>query len=65
VASAERPALSPLQNADRARAGSAPPPLADGKRVKEIAYLLHVGVKTVESDRQNIMDKLEIHRTSS
>ena len=37
--------------------------LADGKRVKEVARLLHISVKTVESHRQNIMDKLEIHST--
>jgi len=37
--------------------------LADGKRVKEIAHLLSISVKTVESHRQNMMDKLEIHST--
>jgi DNA-binding NarL/FixJ family response regulator len=37
--------------------------LADGKRVKEVARLLHISVKTVESHRQSIMDKLEIHST--
>jgi DNA-binding NarL/FixJ family response regulator len=37
--------------------------LADGKRVKEVAHLLKISVKTVESHRQNIMDKLEIHST--
>ncbi len=37
--------------------------LADGKRVKEIAHFLNISVKTVESHRQNIMDKLEIHST--
>lgn len=35
--------------------------LAGGKRVKEIAKALGISVKTVESHRQNIMDKLEIH----
>jgi DNA-binding NarL/FixJ family response regulator len=37
--------------------------LADGKRVKEIAHVLTIRAKTVESHRQNIMDKLEIHST--
>jgi DNA-binding NarL/FixJ family response regulator len=37
--------------------------LADGKRVKEIAHVLTISAKTVESHRQNIMDKLEIHST--
>jgi DNA-binding NarL/FixJ family response regulator len=37
--------------------------LADGKRVKEIGHLLSISVKTVESHRQNIMDKLELHST--
>jgi DNA-binding NarL/FixJ family response regulator len=35
--------------------------LATGKRVKEIARILNISVKTVESHRQNMMDKLEIH----
>jgi len=35
--------------------------LAEGKRVKEVAHLLHISAKTVESHRQNIMDKLKIH----
>ncbi|HKE28892.1 MAG TPA: response regulator transcription factor [Bryobacteraceae bacterium] len=35
--------------------------LATGKRVKEIARVLNISVKTVESHRQNMMDKLEIH----
>jgi DNA-binding NarL/FixJ family response regulator len=37
--------------------------LAEGKRVKQVAQLLGISVKTVESHRQNIMDKLEIHST--
>lgn len=35
--------------------------LATGMRVKEIARALNISVKTVESHRQNMMDKLEIH----
>ena len=61
-ASAERPPLSPLQMLT-AREQEVLRLLADGKRVKEIAHLLNVSVKTVESHRQNIMDKLEIHST--
>jgi DNA-binding NarL/FixJ family response regulator len=37
--------------------------LAEGKRVKDIAFQLKISTKTVESHRQNIMDKLEIHST--
>jgi DNA-binding NarL/FixJ family response regulator len=37
--------------------------LANGKRVKDIASSLNISVKTVESHRQNVMDKLEIHST--
>ena len=35
--------------------------LAAGKRVKEIAGILQISAKTVESHRQNVMDKLGIH----
>ncbi|MCA8961572.1 MAG: response regulator transcription factor, partial [Planctomycetes bacterium] len=34
--------------------------LAEGKSSKEMASILHVSVKTIETHRQNIMDKLEI-----
>ncbi|MFQ6038175.1 MAG: response regulator [Candidatus Aminicenantales bacterium] len=35
--------------------------IAEGKTTKEIASLLYLSVKTVETHRQNIMDKLELH----
>lgn len=35
--------------------------LAEGKTTKEIAYDLHLSVKTVETYRQNIMEKSDIH----
>jgi DNA-binding NarL/FixJ family response regulator len=35
--------------------------LAEGRATKEIAGDLHLSVKTVESHRKQIMDKLEIH----
>ena len=35
--------------------------IAEGKGTKEIAKLLNRSVKTVESHRKNIMDKLNIH----
>jgi len=58
----ERPAVSPLQMLT-AREQEVLRLLADGRRVKEIAHHLGISVKTVESHRQNIMDKLEIHST--
>lgn len=35
--------------------------LAEGKRAKEIAMELKIGVKTAEAHRQNLMNKLELH----
>jgi len=58
----ERTPVSPLQMLT-AREQEVLRLLADGKRVKEIAHLLNISSKTVESHRQNIMDKLEIHST--
>lgn len=58
----ERTAASPLQMLT-AREQEVLRLLADGKRVKEIAQQLNISAKTVESHRQNIMDKLEIHST--
>lgn len=38
--------------------------LAEGKSTKQIASLLHVNIKTVQSHRRHIMEKLDIHSTS-
>ncbi len=35
--------------------------LAEGKNTKEVASCLHVSVKTVETHRKHIMDKLQMH----
>ena len=35
--------------------------LAEGKNTKEIAFILNVGVKTVESQRTHVMKKLNLH----
>ena len=35
--------------------------IAEGKTTKEIAYTLEVSTKTIETYRQQIMDKLDIH----
>ncbi len=35
--------------------------IAEGKSTKEIAYKLNVSVKTIETHRQQIMNKLDIH----
>lgn len=38
--------------------------LAEGKRTREIASLLRVSTKTIETYRQQIMDKLDIHNVA-
>ena len=38
--------------------------VAEGKTTKEIAASLHVSVKTVDSHREHIMDKLNIHNVA-
>jgi DNA-binding NarL/FixJ family response regulator len=38
--------------------------VAEGKTTKEIASLLGISVKTAESHRSNLMDKLNIHDTA-
>jgi len=58
----DRPPASPLRMLT-AREQEVLRMIAEGKRVKEIAHLLGISAKTVESHRQNIMDKLEIHST--
>lgn len=35
--------------------------LAEGKNTKQIATQLHVSAKTVETHRQHLMEKLDIH----
>ena len=58
----ERPPAGPLEMLT-AREREVLCLLAEGKRVKDIAFQLKISAKTVESHRQNIMDKLEIHST--
>jgi len=62
TSASERPPVSPLHMLT-GREQEVLRMLAEGKRVKEIAHLLNISAKTVESHRQNIMDKLEIHST--
>lgn len=38
--------------------------IAEGKRTKEIAYVLGISVKTAEGHRARIMEKLDIHETA-
>jgi DNA-binding NarL/FixJ family response regulator len=35
--------------------------VAEGRTTKQIAHRLHLSVKTVETHRANLMDRLEIH----
>jgi DNA-binding NarL/FixJ family response regulator len=35
--------------------------IAEGKRTREIAEKLHLSVKTIESHRSQIMERLDIH----
>ncbi|MBI2884305.1 MAG: response regulator transcription factor, partial [Candidatus Methylomirabilis oxyfera] len=37
---------------------------AEGKTTKELAQLLGISVKTAESHRTHIMEKLDIHETA-
>jgi len=39
--------------------------VAEGKTTKEVASLLNISVKTAESHRTRIMEKLDIHETAS
>ncbi len=39
--------------------------IAEGKALKEIAKLLHLSVKTVETHRTMLMNRLDIHETAS
>ena len=35
--------------------------IAEGQATKNIAQMLHVSVKTIETHRKQIMDKLDLH----
>jgi DNA-binding NarL/FixJ family response regulator len=35
--------------------------VAEGKSTKEIARILHISVKTIETHRAQLMDRLDIH----
>jgi DNA-binding NarL/FixJ family response regulator len=39
--------------------------VAEGKTTKEVASLLNISVKTAESHRTRIMEKLDLHETAS
>lgn len=55
--SAQAPGSSPLSNREREVLRH----LAEGESNKEIAALLQIGVRTVETHRERIMRKLDIH----
>ena len=38
--------------------------VAEGRSNREIADLLHISIKTIESHRSNIMDKLDLHNVA-
>ena len=38
--------------------------IAEGRKTREIAELLYISIKTVETHRAHIMDKLDIHSTA-
>ena len=38
--------------------------IAEGQTSKEIAVLLHISVKTAETHRSRILEKLDIHETA-
>jgi DNA-binding NarL/FixJ family response regulator len=38
--------------------------IAEGKNTKEVAFLLDISVKTVETHRQHLMEKLNLHTTA-
>jgi DNA-binding CsgD family transcriptional regulator len=38
--------------------------VADGKTNKEMAALLNISIRTVETHRSNVMEKLDIHSVS-
>jgi DNA-binding NarL/FixJ family response regulator len=53
----ERPAFVTLTDREREVLQQ----LAEGRTTKEMADLLHVSVKTIETHRRNIMEKLKLH----
>jgi DNA-binding NarL/FixJ family response regulator len=38
--------------------------LAEGKTTKEIAFNLNISIKTVETHRQHVMNKLDMHNSA-